>query len=161
MSFKDLDEFGEAPIVLPIRGRDFTFPGSVSARIGLILQRTRAIATQLAKGEIDPDTEAISDAESDAVNAALLGEAAEDLLDYATTAEYNAVLRCLFNAQVYGREFAERIWNQLGEAPAPSPKPAAKKSPGRARGSRGGSTSRPRRKAAQQPGQTSSPAGDS
>lgn len=162
MTFKDLDEFNEAPIVLTIRGRAFTFPGSVSARIGLVLQRVRQIAIKAAQGDLDPDTEVISDADQERVNAALLGDAAGELLDYATSREYDVVLRALFNTHVYGREFSERIWNQLGEAPAPSPKePAAKKSPGRARGSRGGSTNRPRRKDGARPGPTSSPAGDS
>lgn len=155
MSFKDLVAFSEDPVTLSIRGREFTFPGSISARIGLLLQRVRLIAVRASKGELPPDTEAISDAEQEALTAALLGEAAGELLDYATKREYDAVLHVLFNVHVYGREFAEQVWNDLGEASAPDPRPAR----GKARGFRGGSTSRPSRKAGAPRGATSSDSG--
>lgn len=152
MSFRDLgDLLAEQPVVLPIRGRAFTFPGSVSARQGLTLQRIQSIAIKAAKGELPEDEPRFTDEEQEAILDALLGDQKEDLLDYATSTEYALVCRTLYNHHLFGRAVAEKVWNAQGEAEAPAPaKTEAGDSPA-------GSSAKPSRKA--RPGPKSSTAG--
>ena len=66
MAFKDLDEFFVIkPIRLPIRGKVYEFPGSVSGRTGLLLHRMTEQVEQLkagAKFDEDAQQEILDDA---------------------------------------------------------------------------------------------------
>jgi len=152
--FRDLDDFLEEPLQLTIRGRTFTFPGSISARTGLQLQRMHQLAVAAHEGELDADTPAITKENREHLFDEMLGEAKEQLLDYATQREYELVSGTLFNVHMYGREVAEMVWNSQGETLAPSATRSG--SPrSRPRGSRGGSTkSKPRARKARPGGKS-------
>jgi hypothetical protein len=152
MAFRDLDEFLEAePLVLPIRGKDYSFPAEISARTWLRVQRlgpelNRAVAASQAGEPFDADAEALSDIDSDELLTELCGDALEEMLDDGvTSAQLKVVLATLLVFHLSDRDQAEAIWNARGETPAPNR--AARRSstpatPSRSRGSRAGSTSR-------------------
>ena len=160
MAFKDLDDFlDEPPFVLPIRGKRYEFPGDISAESWLRLHRLtmRALA-----GDGDLSDVVISDVEEAALMDEMFGAAkAEMLTDGCSGAELKLVWMTLISFHTQGRAIAELVWNTRGEAPTPSRevrRSSAPKTSTRSRGSLGGSTPRPKRKAAPS-GQTSSATG--
>ncbi len=165
MAFRDLDEFLEAePLVLPIRGKEYSFPTEISARTWLRVQRlgpqlNAAIAARRSGEAYDAEAEALSDLDSDELLAELCGDALQEMLDDGlTSAQLKHVLATLLVYHLSDREHAEAVWNARGEAPAPNREarrhPAATS---RSRGSRAGSTS-PTDRAAR-PGRRSSSTG--
>ena len=163
MAFRDLGDVRVAkPIVLPIRGKEYAFPGEISARL---LVRLGVMFAQLedADGDdADLTAEALSDAEEADLRKALFGDVeAEMIADYCTPGEIGVAFTTLMAAHCYGIKAAEAVWSSPGEAPAPNRAARRKKTPAtltRSRGSRG--TSRPRKKTAS-PGEPSSDSGDS
>ena len=160
MAFKDLaDALDVEPLVLPIRGREYACPGSISAKTWLWMQYIMAIA----RGEdVEPKDEALTDQEQANILNEMLGDAKQQMLDDGlTSAEMEHVERTLwtYHANNRNRALAESVWNSLGKAPAPNraSRRAAEKSP-RSRGSRAGSTPRKRSPKAR-PGAPSSSAG--
>ena len=157
MAFRDLDEvLGLAPpVVLPIGGREYAFPGDISARAWLVLTR---LAESL-RGGADDDVVVASDEEEAALRAELFGEGeAAMVADGCTAAEMKAVFYTLVAWHLGGKEAAEAVWESGGdEGKVPAPNRAQKRS--RPRGSRAGSTS-PRVAAAKRsPGRPSSSTG--
>ena len=148
MAFKDLDDFLVVrPVVLPIRGKDYSFPGEISGRTWLKVhslsgQVQQAIATQKAGGKFDPDVEAISDMDQDELLAELCGDTLQEMIDDGlTSAHLDAVMAALMAFHMADRGTAEAVWNASGEAPAPNRSARrAKAPPSRARGSRAGSS---------------------
>ena len=152
MAFRDLDEFLEAePLVLPIRGKDYSFPAAISARTWLRVQRlapeiNRALTAKQAGESFDADAEALSDIDADELLVELCGDTLQEMLDDGlSSAHLKVVLATLLVFHLSDREQAEAIWNARGKAPAPNR--AARRSttpatPTRSRSSRAGSTSR-------------------
>ena len=145
MAFRDLQEFlSVKPVLLPIRGKTYAFPGDISAAAWLRLQ---TVGDRL-RGD-DSDAEAVSDADEANLRAEMFGDAAAEMVaDGCTGAEMQAVFVTLISYHLAGRslEAAELVWSAQGEASAPNrtarrSKTAAK--PARLRGSRAGSNDRP------------------
>jgi hypothetical protein len=163
MSFRDLDEFLTVePIVLPIRGKEYRFPGSVSARVWLQLQALSEQMQQAKRAatrgdDFEPDAEALSDMDEAAMMAEMLGGVqAEMVEDGLTSAHIRAAFHTLIAWHLSGQEAAEAVWAAQGKAPAPDPaarraKPAGRSAP---RGSHAPSS-------CQAPDETTSPGGGS
>jgi hypothetical protein len=151
MAFRDLDEFLEAEeLVLPIRGKDYSFPGEISARTWLRVQRLApqindALAAERAGEPFDADAEALSDIDIEELLSELCGETLDEMLaDGVTSSQLKVVLATLLVFHLADREQAEKVWNAQGEAPAPNRAARRQKTPAtppRSRGSRAGSTS--------------------
>lgn len=164
MAFRDLDEFLVVePLVLPIRGKDYSFPGEISARTWLLLQTVAEKAQQARSAEDGGslDDVAIPDDVEQGLKAELLGDAEQEMIDDGlTSAHLKAVMMTLIAFHLQGREAAEAVWEAQGEAPAPNREERRHKatSPStRSRGSRAGSTARKQTTAA--PGAPSSASG--
>jgi len=155
MAFRDLAEFLSAPpFVLPIRGREYAFPGEVSARLWLRLQRLR---DQMGGSNVEPDDEVVSDDEELNLRKELFGGVdAEMAADGCTSTQIERVFYTLLAYHLSGRETAERVWEMPGEPAAPSRATQRTAKRTRSRGSRDGSTVQ---KAKAEPGETSSNTG--
>src|SRR5660397_281639 len=84
MAFRDLNEFLTAePLVLPICGKDYEFPGEISGRSWLMLQRLGAVADKArAEGEdFDPGVEVLNDLDQAELMSELFGDAFDELGD--------------------------------------------------------------------------------
>lgn len=172
MSFRDLDDFlVVTPIKLPIKGKDYQFPGSISARSGLLLQRIAA-AAERAKADIldgktstlDLAAEVLNDEEETDLRSEVMG-GTEQLMadDGLTTAHTTHVFRTLLTWHMAGPEAAAVAWERQGEAPAPNraTRRASKGSASttRKRASTSGTTTRAPAKATGRRGASSSSAG--
>ena len=157
MTFRDLTEFLVVkPIVLPIAGKDYSFPGEISARLWLQLQRLNAQAAAAMAGEdYDPGAEIIDDETESEISKELLGDALQEMLaDGRTSSQIRAVFQTLHAWHTQGEDIAEAVWNGQGEAVTPN------RAQRRARPARGShATSKSRKATAVRPGPTSSPDG--
>ncbi len=163
MAFRDLDEFlTSPPVVLPIHGKQYSFPGTITARSMLRLQTLQSQVNRVLYGEgLDPDEVMVSDEEQERLDAELFGGLKEELLDFLTSEQLKVISGTLICYHLNGREQAEALWNAQGEAPAPNretrrSKPPAKST--RSRGSRAGSNA-PKKRPAAPSGATSSKTG--
>lgn len=152
MAFRDLDEFlAVEPLVLPIRGRDYAFPGEVSGRTWLKVQALgkQYEAAQRARsqgGSVDLEAEVVSDLDEEAFLRELCGPTLDEMLeDGVTSEELKLVLATLVAYHLSDLETAEAVWNARGEAVAPNRAERRSRAPAkstRSRGSRAGSTPR-------------------
>lgn len=148
--FRDLDEFLVVqPIVLPIRGKEYSFPGEISARSWLLLQSVaeeaqKAVKAQRAGEEYNPTDVVIPDDVEVGLKSELLGSAEQEMIDDGLTSVHmQAVMKTLIAYHLQDRETAIQVWNSQGEAPAPNREARrAKAAPTstRVRGSHAGST---------------------
>jgi len=149
MAFRDLNEFLTAePLVLPIRGKDYEFPGEISGRSWLMLQRLGAVADKArAEGEdFDPGVEVLNDLDQAELMSELFGDAFDELGDDDPgSMAMNIIFPTLMIYHLKDKETAEEFWNAAGNPPAPNR--AAKRKSAQSRGSQGGSTG-PKKKAA-------------
>ena len=128
MAFKDLDEVlsPPEPFVLPRRGKEYAFPGEITAATWLRVQRVgeraqRAAQAAAAGEDYSPDEEIVSDDDQEKLLEELCGETlAEILADGFTDRELKVVLTTLIAYHMGGLEAAEAVWNNQGEAPAPN-----------------------------------------
>ena len=159
MAFRDLTEFMVTPpFVLPIRGKEYAFPGDgdIAARSGLLLQRLNEQLRQAQAGQAEPGSVTLTDAEEAQLRADLFGGAESVLVaDGVTARQLTVVYWTLIAYQLFGEESAEAYWNAQGEAAAPrQERKRRSKTPPTStpsRGSRGGSTgqkARPQKAAA-------------
>lgn len=167
MAFRDLDEFLTVkPLVLPIGGKEYAFPGDVGGESWLLLE----IVGQTIRSGGDVDAVAFTTEQETALKAEMYGTARDEMIaDGCSGAQLDAVFQTLLSYHLSDRnlEVAEAVWNAQGEAPAPnraarrskSTKATAKST--RRRGSTGGTTSAKTTKAPApaQPGSTSSSSG--
>jgi hypothetical protein len=120
MQFRDLDEIlGLAkPLVLPIRGKEYSFPGEISADLWLKVQRLGAVAQKSARGEeVDTNVEI----DQDAFMAELCGPTLDEMrADGVTSEQIKRVFATLVAYHSSGAELALAVWNGQGEAPAPN-----------------------------------------
>ena len=142
MPFSDLSEIlhEPEPLELPIRGRLYAFPGTISARAWLKLQHFGAALQQRAAAG-EADREAFEDMDQEELLRELCGDTLDDMLAHGVTShELEIVLATLVAFHLSDRETAEEVWNLEGETPAPN-RAQRRKNPSRPRGSRSGSTS--------------------
>jgi hypothetical protein len=131
MSFRELDEFFDDTLKLPIGGKTYVIQ-SPDSKTGLWVQSMMAVAVAASSGrDVDPsDLEGLrlDDDEEKDLYRRLLGDTYQEMLDdgvrwhklkHAGETTLFWVLR--------GKEFAERIWNGAGDpkAPASTPAPAS------------------------------------
>lgn len=124
MSFKDLDDFFKIkPIRLPIRGKKYAFPGSVSGRTGLLLHRMTEMAEAVKHaqetGEApDLDAAALDDAGEINLRREVLGDTEQLLLDDDIPAVYiDHVFKTLIVWHQFGEEVAQQVWEDVPGAP--------------------------------------------
>jgi hypothetical protein len=170
--FRDLDEFlVDEPIELPIRGKTYRFPGSVSARTGLLLQRMGASADQARRAGKSGtaaasdvfDAELLDDDTESDLRREIMGDAeAKMAKDGLTTAHTEHVFRTLIVWHMAGEDAALLAWERLGNVQAPNREArrgskasgTSTRSPASTTG-----TSSPRKRAATSGGRRSSPTG--
>jgi hypothetical protein len=125
--FRDLDDLlaesgGDRPIELPIRGKVYAFPSSISARSGLLLARMAAVAQAEQSGgkaAPDPDLELLSDGEEVDLRAEMMGATEVEMArDGLTTAHTRVVFMTLLTWHLAGEEAALAAWESAGKAPA-------------------------------------------
>lgn len=145
MTFKDLDEFLSVdPVEIPIRGKTYSFPGEISARAWLLVQKLGSAYGAAKDGQIDTDEIALTDGEEVDLQAELFGGIEREMAaDGVTSGELKLVFGTLVIYHLTDQATAEKFWDARGEAPAPNrearrtkPKVPAK-SP-QSRGSRAG-----------------------
>lgn len=164
MAFRDLTEFLKTePFMLPIGGKLYEFPGEISAKSWLQLQRlteqiTKAQAAAALGMDYDPDDEVLSDTDESVLMDEMFGTGKDEMIaNGCTSSQIRAVFFTLMAYHTTGIEAAEAMWNAQGEAVAPSRserRASAKSAP--ARGYRAASTPRPRKKASPGPKSSSS-----
>lgn len=150
MAFRDLDEFLTVkPLVLPIGGKQYAFPGDVSGESWLLLER---MGQQMRFGG-DPSDVAMTDEQETALKADMYGVTRDKMVaDGCSGAQLDAVFQTLLSYHLSDRnlEVAEAVWNAQGSPPeVPAPNRAARRSKStkatakstRRRGSTGGTTS--------------------
>ena len=166
MAFRDLADFLVVePLVLTIRGKEYAFPGSVSGDTWLRFHAMTAAADEIKKAKADggdPDLDAVllSNTQQDELTSEMFGGVEKQMVaDGCTSVEFDAVWNTLFAFHLYGRTYAEVVWENSGEPPAPNRKSrrAAAKST-RSRGSHASPTS-PKTRAKGAPGRRSSNSG--
>ena len=121
MSFKDLDSFFKIqPIRLPIRGKTYSFPGSVSGRTGLLLHRMTEMAED-AKSGAKPEVlgqEVLDDAAEIDLRAEVLGDtSAEMIADGLPSAFIEHAFHTLIVWHQFGEEVAKAVWLDVPGAP--------------------------------------------
>ncbi len=175
MGFRDLDEFlVVTPIELPIGGKTYQFPGSVSAHTGLVLQRILSAAEDasedLRAGRVTGTEIAeqilLDDVQEGDIRAELMGDGeAQMAADGLSTAHTSHVFNTLLVWHTAGPEAAEAAWERLGEAPAPNRETRRQASKGSASTTRrpgsttGTSTRAPAKAATARAGRSSSATG--
>ena len=160
MPFRDLAEFQVVrPLVLPIRGKKYAFPGDISARGLLQLQRLEDQIAKIGAGVEIAAEDGMTNAELDALEGELFGDLKQQMIDDGcTSSQMKAVFWTLKHYHLSGIEAAEKFWNSLGEAEAPDrEKPTTKAA--RPRGSHAGSKSAKTTSPPAPAGTTSSPTG--
>jgi hypothetical protein len=140
MSLRDLDEFLlDKPIELPIRGKLYRFPGSISATSGLLLQRLAATVEQaVADGAANVNgtalaMEVLNDGQEKNLREEVMGDTeAQMAADGLSTAHTDHVFKTLLTWHMAGPEAGEAAWEHQGEAPAPNRETRRKASKGSA-----------------------------
>lgn len=127
MAFRDLTEFMTVePFPLPIGGKTYQFPGEISAKSWLQLQRlteqiTKAQLAQAAGVEVEPDTEVLSDTEEADLMQEMFGGVDEEMVaDGCTSSQIKAVFYTLMAYHIKDVDAAEAVWNAQGESSAPN-----------------------------------------
>lgn len=153
MAFKDLAETIDVrePIRLPIMGQLVEFPGTISARAGMILL---AIMGAAQKTQADQDTDDVTSAiltengipqeDADYLEAQMLGDVAERLDELV---EYNVRRRAVVTNTLLvwhssGPEAAEVFWNAGGDLGKALPNRATRRAAGRSSTTGGGAPAR-------------------
>ncbi len=170
MAFKDLAEAIDVrePIVLPVMGEAVEFPGTISARAGMILMAVISAARVSLAEEDDASTAAvlaagsISEADAAYLEAQLLGDVADRLDELV---EYNGRRRALITNTLIvwhsqGAGEAEVYWNAGGELGKALTNRATRRKAGRSSKTDGGEQppSKAQRPRAPQAGDSSRPA---
>src|SRR5664279_2034800 len=152
MAFRDLDEFLTAePLVLPVKGKDYEFPGEISAKSWLLVQRLGAVADAARKAgeDFDPNEEVLNDVDQTSLMSEIFGGVDEELsADGVGSAAMNHIFFTLMIFHLQDRDAAEVYWNSAGETPGPNraERRAPKKKSTPSQGSQGGSTAKAKKK---------------
>ena len=150
MAFRELDELlSPEPVVLPFNGKEYAFPGEISAKSWLQLQRIGDTIDRANRGEeVDPEEEVFDDSDQSSLMAEILGDAGQQMAaDGCTSSQIKRAFYTLLAYHLRDREAAEVIWEASAAGEAPAPNRAARRHPSdaqpsavRSRGSRAGST---------------------
>ena len=162
MPFRDLDEFLVVqPFVLPVRGKDYEFPGEVSARVWLKLQALsdqlkRAQAAELHGEDYEPDSEVLSDTDEAEMRREMFGGVEEEMAnDGCSSGQMKAVFYTLIAYHLSGREAAEAVWNSQGNLAAPNRETRRKAASPRRGNSRASLNAAPKTEETSEAGETS------
>lgn len=120
-TFKDLDEFFKIkPIQLPIRGKVYKFPGSVSGRTGLLLHRMTEMAERVMAGK-EPsgmEQELLDDGEELNLRAEVFGSTEQEMIDDGLPSVFiDHVFKTLIVYHQYGEDVAMAVWEDVPGAP--------------------------------------------
>lgn len=119
--FKDLDEFFKIqPIRLPIRGKTYEFPGSVSGRTGLLLHRMTEMAEQVRNGQTPeaPDQQVLDDAGEVKLREEIFGAAEREMIDDGLPSAFiDHVFHTLIVWHQFGEDVAKAVWEDVPGAP--------------------------------------------
>lgn len=143
MSFRDLDEFFDSSLRLPVRGKTYVIP-SPDARTGLWCQRIIALAGKAKDGELTDDDAAqlkLDDEEERNLFERLLGPAFEEML--ADNLPWEHVKHCGMTALMWAAgntDQAEAYWSSGGD-PKAAPQDRKRSAKQGRQGSRSGSRS--------------------
>jgi hypothetical protein len=148
MAFKNYDEFpAPKPVRLPMGEKTYSFPGTISARAWVLVEKLasrlqRAKLAEIRGETYDPDEEALSDLEYADVRAEVFGDTEREMIEDGLTSDHlKRAFYALVSYHMNGQEAAEVVWNQGG---SPAPNRAQRRSkartPTRSRGSHAGST---------------------
>lgn len=156
MSFRDLDEFFDSSLRLPVRGKTYVIP-SPDAKTGLWCQRIIALAGKGKDGLTDDDAASLrlDDDEERDLFQRLLGDAFEEMV--ADGLPWEHVKHCGMTALMWAAgnsEQAEAYWNAGGD-PKAAPRDRKRSAKSGRPASRSGSSS-PAAKAKATPGAESS-----
>lgn len=144
MSFRDLDEFFDSSLRLPVRGKTYVIE-SPDARTGLWCQRIVALSAKAKAGSLDDDDAAalqLDDDEERDLFERLLGPAFEEMV--ADNLPWEHVKHCGLTALIWAAgnvEAAEEFWASGGD-PKAQPQDRKKSAKSGRQGSRSGSKSR-------------------
>ena len=120
-AFKDIDTFFKIkPLKLPIRGKTYSFPGSISGRTGLLLHRMTemAEAAQSGKGGAGFDDELLDDAGEVDLRAEIMGDAEQAMIkDDVPSVYVEHAFRTLICWHQFGEDIAVKIWEDVPGAP--------------------------------------------
>jgi hypothetical protein len=121
MPFKDLDEFFKIqPIRLPIRGKTYAFPGSVSGRTGLLLHRMTEMAERVKDGKEAPELgqQILDDSEELDLRTEILGDGEKAMLDDGLPAVFiDHVFHTLIVWHQFGENVAKAVWEDVPNGP--------------------------------------------
>lgn len=144
--FKDLDDFFKVqPIVLPIRGKKYKFPGSVSGRTGLLLHRMSQMAEQVKAGKESKDLgeQILDDSEELDLRAEVMGDTEQEMIDDGLPAVFiGHVFHTLIVHHSFGAEVAKAVWEDVPNGPKAKPQDRKPKSQ-RGTSGKGSTTKRP------------------
>lgn len=148
MSFKDLDDFFDSSLRLPIRGKTYVVP-SPDAKTGLWVQEALTVAAQAKAGQdVDPNTLAaleLDDDEEKDLFKRILGTAHAEMV--ADNLPWEWIKHAGTTALIWAAgntEAAERFWNSGGDPKAQrgiQPQDHKRSAKSARRGSRGSSSS--------------------
>lgn len=120
-TFKDLDSFFKIQdIVLPIKGKKYRFPGSVSGRTGLLLHRMTEMAEAVKAGKDAPDLgqQILDDTEELSLRTEILGDAERVMIDDGLPAVFiDHVFHTLIVHHQFGENVARAVWEDVPGAP--------------------------------------------
>lgn len=120
-AFKDLGTFFKIkPLKLPIRGKTYSFPGSVSGRTGLLLHRMTEMAERAKAGkeDFDYDEEILDDAAEVDLRTEIMGDTERKMIDDGIPAAYiEHAFRTLVVWHQFGEDVAKSIWEDVPGAP--------------------------------------------
>lgn len=120
-TFKDLDSFFKIqPIRLPIRGKTYAFPGSVSGRTGLLLHRMTEMAEKVKAGKDSPDLgqQILDDSEELDLRKEILGDTEREMIDDGLPSAFiDHVFHTLIVHHQFGENVAKAVWEDVPGAP--------------------------------------------
>lgn len=119
--FEDLDSFFKIqPFVLPIRGKKYKFPGSVSGRTGLLLHRMTEVAEAVKSGKDAPDLrqEILDDSGEIDLRREIMGDTEREMIKDDVPAQYiGHAFHTLIVWHQYGPNVARAVWEDVPGAP--------------------------------------------
>ena len=135
--FRDLTEFLVVPPKsLPVGGRTYDFPGTISGAAGLLLQLVQARAREEARARDEgrtpePDEDLPEDLAGIDLREELLGGVDRDMVrDGCTSAQIEHCFATLMTWHMAGEDAAHRFWTERAGGPPPPNRAARRASAG-------------------------------
>lgn len=121
-SFKDLDQYLDAELTLPVSGHEYTF-APVSAAFGLRLQRMMRVGMAAAHGDTNEEevAAAFEDVDDETFYPDLMGDSYQQMLDNGVTLrQLQLVASTVITWNLEGEDAALELWRSGGKAPEPN-----------------------------------------